>query len=96
MLINKLMCNMQEYIESVFYLKTQGKECLCPIDNPIVQDLINDEILYRHYKRGDTSVIQIRIEESLNHFCNELYNQATGNLLYDLTKDLDIPAEDED
>lgn len=52
MLINKLMCNMQEYIESVFYLKTQGKECLCPIDNPIVQDLINDEILYRHYKRS--------------------------------------------
>lgn len=46
---------MQEYIESVFYLKTQGKECLCPIDN-----------------------------------------QATGNLLYDLTKDLDISAEDED
>ena len=25
-----------------------------------------------------------------------LYNQATGNWLYDLTKDLDIPAEDED
>lgn len=56
---------MQEYIESVFYLKTQGKECLCPIDNPIVQDLINDEILYRHYKRGDTSVMSYIIKQQV-------------------------------
>lgn len=93
--MNELINNMQEYIISVFTLRSHKKYCLCPIDSQLIQDLLDDKILYHHFKRGDTSAIKARIEESLTQFCHELDNQATGNWIYDLTDDLTIPKDDE-
>lgn len=93
--MDKVINHINEYISSVFFLKDQGKDNLCPIDNPIIQELLNDKFLYDHYKRKDTYAIKTRIKESLDSFCTELDNQATGNWIYDLTKDLDLPTEDD-
>lgn len=38
------------------------KNCFCPIDNPIVQDLINDKFLYEHYKSKDTYTIKAKTQ----------------------------------
>lgn len=92
--MNLLVDKMQEYVISVFTLRANEKECLFPIDNPIVENLLDDEILYHHFKRGDTSAIKARIKESIEQFCYELDNQATGNWIYDLTYDLSIPKDE--
>lgn len=52
--MNKLVNNMQEYVESVFNLKKQGENSYFPVENPLI-NLLDDEILYRHYQKGDTS-----------------------------------------
>lgn len=95
-----------EYIESVFVLRTRGKNCLCPIDNPIIQELLNDETLYTCYITGDINALKASINEVLGHydeqeipkrFYYQLDNQMVGNWLYDyLPDELDIPVTDEE
>ena len=51
--MDKLVNNMQEYVESVFNLKKKGENSYFPVENPLT-NLLDDEILYRHYQKGDT------------------------------------------
>lgn len=58
--------------------------------------LLDDEILYRHYQKGDTSAIATRVEEALNLFSQELHSQATANWIYDIRSELTTPPENEE
>lgn len=92
--MDKLVNNMQEYVESVFNLKTKGENSYFLVENPLT-DLLDDEILYRHYQKGDTSAIATRVEEALSLFSQELHNQATANWIYDIRSELATPPEKE-
>lgn len=93
--MDKLVNNMQEYVESVFNLKKKGENSYFLVENPLT-DLLDDEILYRHYQKGDTSAIATRVEEALSLFSQELHNQATANWIYDIRSELAIPPEKEE
>lgn len=93
--MDKLVNNMQEYVESVFNLKTKGENSYFLVENPLT-DLLDDEILYRHYQKGDTSAIATRVEEALSLFSQELHNQATANWIYDIRSELATPPEKEE
>lgn len=93
--MDKLVNNMQEYVESVFKLKKQGENSYFPVENPLT-NLLNDEILYRHYQKGDTSAIATRVEEALNLFSQELHSQATANWIYDIRSELTTPPENKE
>lgn len=93
--MDKLVNNMQEYVESVFNLKKRGENSYFLVENPLT-DLLDDEILYRHYQKGDTSAIATRVEEALSLFSQELHNQATANWIYDIRSELATPPEKEE
>lgn len=93
--MDKLVNNMQEYVESVFNLKKKGENSYFPVENPLT-NLLDDEILYRHYQKGDTSAIATRVEEALSLFSQELHNQATANWIYDIQSELTIPPDNEE
>lgn len=93
--MDKLVNNMQEYVESVFNLKKNGENSYFPVENPLT-NLLDDEILYRHYQKGDTSAIATRVEEALSLFSQELHNQVTANWIYDIRSELTIPPDNEE
>lgn len=93
--MDKLVNNMQEYVESVFNLKKKGENSYFLVENPLT-DLLDDGILYRHYQKGDTSAIATRVEEALSLFSQELHNQATANWIYDIRSELATPPEKEE
>lgn len=84
--MDKLVNNMQEYVESVFNLKKKGENSYFLVENPLT-DLLDDEILYRHYQKGDTSAIATRVEEALSLFSQELH---------DIRSELATPPEKEE